>query len=173
MEQIYHIKYLHNQKGQSLRKITRETGHDFETVKKYVEKDNFNLNLCPKQRKGKLEPYKALIDSWLYEDLDCKPKQRHTAQRVYDRLKRLYGTDLNISDRTIRTYVSRCKKEIGLGTECYLPLEHPPGEAQVDFGEAQFIEKGAKYDGYYLNLSFPYSNAGYFQNSKAKIKNVC
>jgi hypothetical protein len=72
MEQIYHIKYLHNQKGKSLRKITRETGHDFETVKKYVEKDNFNLELCVKRRKGKLEPYKALIDSWLFDDLNSK-----------------------------------------------------------------------------------------------------
>jgi transposase len=168
MEQIYHIKYLHNQKGKSLRKITRETGHDFETVKKYVEKDNFNLELCAKRRNGKLEPYKALIDSWLFDDLDCKPKQRHTAQRVYDRLKEIYRVEFDISDRTIRAYVSRRKKEIGLDTECYLPLEHPPGEAQVDFGEAQFIEKGVKYDGYYLNLSFPYSNAGYFQVFKGQ-----
>lgn len=94
MEQIYHIKYLRNRKGESLRKIARETGHDFETVKKYVEKDNFNLDLRPKRRKGKLEPYKELIDSWLIKDLDAKPKQRHTAQRVYDRLKKIYQTEL-------------------------------------------------------------------------------
>jgi transposase len=181
MEQIYHIKYLRNQKGKSLRKICRETGHDFETVKKYVAKDNFNLDLRPKRRKGKLEPYKELIDSWLIKDLEAKPKQRHTAQRVYDRLKEIYQAELNISDRAIRAYVSRRKKELGLDTECYLPLEHPPGEAQVDFGEAQFIEKGIKYDGYYLNLSFPYSNAGFFQLFKGQnqecllqgLKDIC
>jgi LysM repeat protein len=43
MEQIYIIKYLRNHKGKSLRKIAKETGHDFETVKKYVEKNDFNL----------------------------------------------------------------------------------------------------------------------------------
>lgn len=43
MEQIYLIKYLRNHKGKSLRKIAKETGHDFETVKKYVEKNDFNL----------------------------------------------------------------------------------------------------------------------------------
>jgi transposase len=181
MEQIYHIKYLHNQESKSLRKIAQETGHDFETVKKYVEKDNFNLVLQPKRRKGKLEPYKELIDSWLTKDLEAKPKQRHTAQRVYDRLKEIYQAELNISDRAIRAYVSRRKKEIGLDTECYLPLEHPPGEAQVDFGAAEFIEKGNKYNGYYLNLSFPYSNAGFFQIFKGQnqecllqgIKDIC
>jgi len=54
MEQIYLIKYLRNHKGKSLRKIAEETGHDFQTVKKYVEKDDFNLYPRPKQqRKGK------------------------------------------------------------------------------------------------------------------------
>ena len=57
MEQIYLIKYLRNHKGKLLRKIAEETGHDFQTVKKYVEKDDFNLYPRPKQqRKGKLDP---------------------------------------------------------------------------------------------------------------------
>jgi transposase len=169
MEQIYHIKYLHNQKGKSYRKIAEETGHNFETVKKYVERNDFNLESKPtKRRRSKLEPYKELIDSWLESDLKSKPKQRHTAQRIYNRLKEMYREEFKVSDRAIREYVSRRKKEIGLNTEGYLPLEHPPGEAQVDFGEAQFIEKGILYDGYYLNLSFPYSNAGMLQVFKGQ-----
>ncbi|NLZ52314.1 MAG: hypothetical protein GX892_04060 [Thermoanaerobacteraceae bacterium] len=38
MEQIYLIKYLRNYKAKSLCKIAEETGHDFQTVKKSVEK---------------------------------------------------------------------------------------------------------------------------------------
>ena len=38
----------------------------------------------------------------------------------------------------------------------------------MDFGEAQFIEKGIKYNGYFLNISFPYSNGGYLQLFKAQ-----
>jgi hypothetical protein len=34
--------------------------------------------------------------------------------------------------------------------EGYLPLEHPAGEAQVDFGDAQFYENGILHDGKYL-----------------------
>ncbi len=169
MEQIYFIKYLRNHKGKSLRKIAEETGHDFETVKKYTEKADFNLELKKKQqRKGKLDPFKALIDQWLEQDQKAKPKQRHTAQRVFNRLKELYGEEFNVSDRSIRKYVAQKKKELAGGTDGYIPLDHPPGEAQVDFGEAQFIKRGKKYSGYYLNISFPYSNGGYLQIFKAQ-----
>lgn len=169
MEQIYNIRYLHKYKGKSLRGIAKETGHDFETVKKYAEKDDFNLSVKPRQsRKGKLEPFEPLIDQWLLEDLKAKPKQRHTARRVYDRLKELFKDNFDVSDRSVRKYVSRRRKELYGGEDVYLPLEHSPGEAQLDFGECQFIEQGTKYDGYYLTLSFPHSNGGYLQLFKSQ-----
>lgn len=90
MAQIQDIRFLRDHKGWSLRKVAKETGHRFETVKKYVDKDNFNLELRERQRrKGKLEPFKELIDQWLKEDIQAKPKQRHTARRIYDRLKQI------------------------------------------------------------------------------------
>lgn len=168
MEQINNIKYQHNFKGKTLRGISKDTGHHFNTVKKYVEKTDFNINpKITKSKPRKLAPYIDLIDSWLTADLEAKPKQRHTAKRVYDRLKEIYP-DFDVSDRSVRAYVSKKKKELGLNTQGYLPLEHPPGEAQVDFGEAQFVENGIVYDGYYLNMSFPYSNAGYLQIFKSQ-----
>ena len=36
----------------------------------------------------KLDPFKADIDAWITEDKKAKRKQRHTAQRIYDRLVR-------------------------------------------------------------------------------------
>jgi len=54
----------------------------------------------------------------------------------------------------------------------FLPLEHVPGEAQVDFGDADFYENGKLYNGKYLNLSFPYSNKGYTQLFKERTRNV-
>lgn len=169
MAQIQNIRFLKNHKELSLREVARETGHHFETVQKYVERDDFNLQLREKQRrKGKLEPFKELIDQWLKEDLHAKPKQRHTAKRVYDRLKEIYGDDFNVSDRAVREYVAKRRPEIQGVAGGYLPLEHSPGEAQVDFGAAQFIERGTLYDGFYLVLSFPYSNAGYLQLFKSE-----
>lgn len=170
MAQIQNIKFLRNHKGMSLRSIAKETKHHFETVKKYVEKEDFNLQVREKQhRKGKLDPYKQLIDQWLTDDLSAKPKQRHTAKRIYERLKELFGDEFNVSDRSVRAYVSKRRPEIFQGTDRgYIPLEHSPGEAQADFGEAQFIERGTLYDGFYLTVSFPYSNAGYTQLFKSE-----
>lgn len=44
MDEINHIKYLRDNKGHTLRGIARETGHVFETVKKYAQKQDFNIN---------------------------------------------------------------------------------------------------------------------------------
>jgi len=118
MAQVQNIRFMRNFKGVSLRAIAEETGHHFETVKKYVEKDDFNLQLRVNQhRKGKLDSFKELIDQWLREDISAKPKQRHTAKRIYDRLKDLYGDEFNISDRSVRAYVAKRRPEIqGVGS---------------------------------------------------------
>lgn len=42
MEHIHHIRYEFNEKGKSLRQISRETGHDRQTVKKIVEQEDFS-----------------------------------------------------------------------------------------------------------------------------------
>ncbi len=85
MDQIYRIKNMRKFEGKSLRKISKITGHDFQTVKKYVAKDNFNHELRPKQRRqGKLSPYKDIVTTWLVKDQQAPHKQRHTARRVYD-----------------------------------------------------------------------------------------
>ena len=60
-------------------------------------------------------------------------------------------------------YFADKKKEIFGKEQGYLPLEHIPGEAQVDFGDAEYFENGKSFNGKYLNLSFPHSNNGFFQ----------
>ena len=47
MEQIYHIRFEHNEKGKSLRRIAQETGFNFRTVQKYVEREDFNTRRRP------------------------------------------------------------------------------------------------------------------------------
>ena len=169
MDQIKDIKYLYERKGLSLRNISKESGHAFETVKKYAQINDFNIKLnVKKERNSKLTPFKPLINEWLDNDVIMPRKQRHTAQRIYERLKEIYGDKFNVSDRTVRTYVAKVKKELYGNNNAYLPLSHPPGEAQVDFGEAEFVENGNRFKGHYLNISFPYSNAGYLQLFKSE-----
>ena len=49
-----------------------------------------------------------------------------------------------------------------------MPLEHKPGEAQIDFSKTEFVENGKDYYDSYLNVSFPYSNAGFLQLFKGE-----
>ncbi|MEL7657146.1 MAG: IS21 family transposase [Bacillota bacterium] len=168
VEQIYRIRNMQKFEGKSLRKISRITGHDFETIKKYVEKEDFNNPIRPRQRrKGKLSPYKTIITTWLESDKQAPHKQRHTAKRIYVRLKELYGDEFDASGRAVRKFVASIRKELQMDTDGFIPLEHPPGESQADFGEARFVENGITYDGYYFNMSYPHSNGGHMQLFKS------
>jgi transposase len=169
MDQVNFIRNLEQLKGESLREIARITGHDFKTVQKYVDRDNWNdEEKIRAQQESKLDKFKPIIEKWLTDDLKVKRKQRHTAVRVFNRLIEEFRDEFDVSYRLVAYYVSKLKREIYRPNEGFLPLEHPPGEAQVDFGEAEFIENGVKYEGHYLNMSFPQSNAGYAQLFKGE-----
>jgi transposase len=165
MTQAYDIRKLYFEEGKSITQISRETGRDRKTIRLYLEKEDWKKNhslITAADDFPKLDPYKTEIDSWLLEDKKAKRKQRHTARHVFNRLAGKYE-GFNCSYRTVAGYVANKKKEIFGQRAGYLPLEHIPGEAQVDFGDADFYENSKLYSGKHLNLSFPYSNKGYCQ----------
>jgi transposase len=171
MTQVHDIRKKYFEEGKTISQISKELGFDRKTVRGYLKKDDFNSPPVSAEKKAnfkKLSVFKSDIDTWLSEDKKAKRKQRHTAKRVFDRLKKKYENSFNCSYRTVASYVSLKKKEIFGKTRSYLPLEHIPGEAQADFGDCQFYQKGKLYDGKYLNLSFPSSNKGYLQVSKGE-----
>jgi transposase len=154
-------------KGENISQIAVALQLDWKTVQKYVDMTDFNeptpkpaseQRFCPK-----LDLYKPTIDKWLVEDKNAPRKQRHTAKRVFNRLrKEISGFDC--SYRTVASYYAVKHKEIFNGAkDGFLPLEHSPGEAQVDFGAADFYENGRRISGKYLEVSFPHSNKGYMQ----------
>lgn len=167
MDMIQDIRFRFYVKGQNISQIAKALNLDWKTVRKYVDMTDFNQpapkpasqwRLCPK-----LDSYKPIVDKWLEADKQAPRKQRHTAKRVFNRLrKEVPGFDC--SYRTVASYYAVKHKDIFSGTkEGYLPLEHQPGEAQVDFGTADFYENGKRLTGKYLEMSFPYSNKGYMQ----------
>jgi len=91
----------------------------------------------------KLGPYRALIDSWLEADRNAPRKQRHTARRVFERLRSERGVE--VSERQVRRYVRARRRALGeLVDEAFVPLCHEPGaEAEVDWGEATVVIGGA------------------------------
>lgn len=172
MEQIYNIRNMYKNEGKSLRQIARETKHDFETVKKYVEMEDFSPKVPVKvKRSGKTSKYRERVKQWLTDDLSAPPKQRHTAHRVYTRLKEealKEGEEFNVSERAIRTLVADIRQEIKEIKNTHLPLEHPAGEAQVDFGKTEFYEKGILYEGHHLVVTFPHSDGKFVQLFKGE-----
>lgn len=171
MAKINCIREMFFEKGLSYAEISRVTGHDVKTVRKYIQMKNFNpQNPRPARKRGsKLDKYKKKIDEWLEEDKEARRKQRHTALRVFNRLIELYGQDFDCSYRLVAGYVAEKKRSLySQESQFFMPLVHIPGEAQVDFGEAEFYEKNELTTGHYLNLSFPHSNAGYLQLFKGE-----
>ena len=140
MANIKYIKDLSDKKGLSLREISRTTGFNFRTVQKYVDREDWSEPLTRKKNcKSVLDSFVKIIDEWLEADLNAPRKQRHTAKRVYNRLKRLYKDDFTVSYRTVARYVAEKKRQIYGSKEGFIPLYHPAGEAQLDFGMAEFV----------------------------------
>lgn len=83
------------------------------------------------RKKPKLEPFLPIIYQILQDDHDAPKKQRHTALRIFHRLRdeHDFSGGHTIVKQAVRDWKQRHQ-------EVLLPLSHPPGEAQVDFGEA-------------------------------------
>ena len=95
MDDIKYIKRLYEKEEVSIREIMRRTGYHYETIKKYLELEDFNEPLMPPMKKPSLlDPLKPIIDEWLIDDLKAPRKQRHTAIRVYERLLEEYPDEL-------------------------------------------------------------------------------
>lgn len=160
MTEIDCIRSLYYEKGLSKSAIHKDTGFDLHTIRKYLNQEDFNVkNVTHKPKVSKLSPYYETIDSWLEQDKKFRKKQRHTSKRVHSRLKEEYP-DFNVSYRTVALYCKSKKKEIWTSNG-FLPLEHPMGEAQVDFGRTEYFQNGKNIYGYHLVMSFPFSNASY------------
>ena len=160
MEQIECIKELQLQ-GASTAEIAKKLSVDWKTVRKYEQINDFSPKpILTDERSSKLDCWKPIIDEWLKDDLKNRYKQRHTAQRVFDRLQAEHP-GFQASYSTVRRYV-KCVRE-SKRKECFLELVWPPGEAQVDFGEADFDTPDGRKAYKYLCVSFPHSNAGFTQ----------
>lgn len=85
----------------------------------------------------KLGAVKEAIDRMLESDRQSPRKQRHTAHRIWARLREEYPGN-PISEPTVRRYVQRRKQELGLsGREVFVPQSYDWGqEGQVDWYEA-------------------------------------
>jgi len=104
-------------------------------------------------KRPKLGPWVGIIDAILDEDKQRPVKQRHTAKRIFDRLKQEYQFTGGYT--IVKDYV----RAAGLRRrEMFVPLVHPAGEAQADFGEALVWMAGVKKKAHYLVMDLPHSD---------------
>ena len=105
-------------------------------------------------KRPKLDGFTEIIDAWLEGDKAVHRKQRHTAKRVFDRLRDEHGFTGGYT--IIKDYVRERGRR---GQEMFVPLAHPPGHAQADFGEAVVFIDGVELKAHFFVMDLPHSDA--------------
>jgi len=142
MIDVEYIRKLRYVKGWSIREIAKSIGHSRNTIAKYSSEESKEPKYQIKKIRTKpvLGKYEEVIKQWIEADKEMPVKQRHTAHRIYERLREEYR--YLGSEASVRRLVRKVKKP---KAEAYLPLEYELGyEAQCDFGQAEAIINGQR-----------------------------
>jgi transposase len=162
VELFERIRRDREREGLSIRELARRHGVHRRTVRQAL------LSPWPPPRKPpagrrapKLGCYRPLIDEWLLADKEAPRKQRHTAKRVWERLRDEYGAD--VAETTVREYVRRRRRELGEPVdEVFVPQVHEPGvAAEVDWGEAEVEIAGQRRRVHLFVMRACYSGASF------------
>ena len=104
--------------------------------------------------KPKLGPFLPLIHRILEEYRTAPPKQRHTAVRIFHRLRDEFGYrgGPSVVDAAVRAWKQT-------QAQVFIPLEHRPGEAQADFGRAEVVVAGRSLKAALFVMTLPFSDA--------------
>ena len=141
--------------GLSQREAASRFGIARETVRKMLrhsEPPGYRRRQPPKR--PKLAPFTDIIDRILEEDRPVHRKQHHTAKRIFERLRDEHG--FTGKETIVKDYVRERRLR---RREMFVPLSHPPGHAQADFGEADAIIAGVKYRAHFFVMTLPHSDA--------------
>ena len=104
-------------------------------------------------RRPKLEPFTGIIDRILEDDLGLPKKQRHAAQRIFQRLRDEHGFPGQYT--IVKDYVREHRRR---SREMFVLLSHAPGHVQYDFGEARVIIGGVEQKAHCFVLDLPHSD---------------
>jgi hypothetical protein len=149
------VRYAVKIQGMSRREAARVFGVDRRTVDKmlaFPTPPGYRRKKAP--ARPKLDPFVGIIDQILEDDTKRLKKQRHTSKRIFERLRDEYGFTGGIT--IVKDYVFAARQR---QREMFVPLTHPAGHAQADFGEADVVVGGTQYRAHYFVMSLPHSDA--------------
>jgi transposase len=141
--------------GEGKRQICREYSIHFRTLQKILSHpEPPGYRQTRPREKRKIGPYLSLIEEFLTADRKAPKKQRHTAKRIFDRLVDEYGYTGGYTavKEAVRAFKQRSR-------EVFVPLSHPPGWAQVDFGYAGIDLAGERTEVAFFVMTLPFSDA--------------
>ena len=143
MDQYEYIRTAHRVYGKNISELARQTGHSRNTIKKALRGEPWGYKEREQQLFPVLGPYRPIIEEWLRNDKEQPKKQRHTARRVYNRLRVEQG--YQGSESNVRRFVREMQMELGLdlSSQVFIPCEPDAGqEAEVDWGTAKAVLGG-------------------------------
>ena len=153
------IRRLVLTKQKSKRAICEEYEIHWKTLQKILaHEEPPGYRLKKPRPKPKLERFLPIIHEILKQDQKAPKKQRHTAKRIFERLRDEYGYAGKLT--VVKDAVRAWKQT---RAEVFMPLAHRPGEAQVDFGEATVVLRGEATKVAYFVMSLTYSDAFFCQ----------
>ena len=140
--------------GVSKRSIRRDYKIGSEVLDKIlINPEPPGYRMAEPRPKPKLGKFLDVIDEILEADKEAPPKQRHTGRRIFERLRDEYGYGGGITQ--VRVAVAQAKR---YSKEAFVPLSHPPGHAQFDFGEAVVEIAGVRRKAALGVVTLPYSD---------------
>jgi len=167
--QVHYIRKLFFDKGKTFKEIEKATGHNYRTIRKYIDQKDFNAPPKQAKRENRSDYLRPHIRACLQEFATLRQKhQLYKAEAIYRYLREGKGIEITISKRRFRTLVAEEKQALRGDGEVYIDLNHPGGEAQLDFGEVILFEEGVPVKKHELVVTFPYSNAGYVQITESE-----
>ena len=141
--------------GQSKRSVCREFDIHWDTLQKILghpQPPGYRRS-GPRPR-PKLEPFLPVIHQILGDAPKAPRKQRHTARRIFERLRDEYGYEGKLT--VVKVAVAAYRRS---HAAVFVPLAHRPGEAQVDFGQAEILLDGETTAVALFVMTLPYSDA--------------
>ena len=145
--------------GELTKRAARREYHlHWDTLKKILQNAEPPGYRRRKERaKPVLGPFLPFIQEILEADKKAPKKQRHTAKRIFERLREQgYAGGITVVKEEVRRIKQR-------SAEVFMPLTHREGEAQADFGEATVIYRGQERKVSFFVMTLPYSDALFCQ----------